>query len=500
MARRTTTLLATAITLAAASPALADWEQEHGSGSEYFLSLSVLSGDEIAVGGFELDQSGRFPAPKPLLLFSEDGGQSLQPITGDLEQQGGGLFGGAVQVDSAAFVDDQTGWAAMSDKVFATADRGASWSSAATLDAPVADLHFFDASTGVAVGEEGLIARTTDGGATWTTVDSGTTADLGCMFWLDGQRGFAAGATIEETEEGFGDETTETYGDGIVLSTTDGGQTWTAGHQTSGLVLCPLFFLPDGQTGWVAGHEKGENEGQTVAHLLASTDGGATFQDTNLPTEVGTLKGVFEMPIQTAAFQAMHWTDADHGHLGGVAYVTKVNDSQSNSNAPIYRVVDYRTEDGGATWEKTDLGEIEVSLFGGPKPQDDGYTMAGHMRSLNDGFMVGANAGVWRYRQACTAETDCGPGEACAESGFCGPDPSAGPGPGPGPDSDVWAGGDAAGWDGYAGDGGTGPGPGPGSGSGTGGDGGGCAGGPGAPILPAALALLALVVLRRRRA
>ena len=46
-------------------------------------------------------------------------------------------------------------------------------------------VYFFDATTGGAVGDEGTILSTPDGGKTWTAAGGGTTADLWSVHFVD---------------------------------------------------------------------------------------------------------------------------------------------------------------------------------------------------------------------------------------------------------------------------------------------------------------------------
>ncbi|MFA4948485.1 MAG: YCF48-related protein, partial [Candidatus Krumholzibacteriia bacterium] len=67
-------------------------------------------------------------------------------------------------------------------------------------------VRFADANTGVAVGIDGTILRTTDGGVTWVRQDSGTTADLYAVHLMNTNTVVVAG-------EG-----------GAILKTTTGGE------------------------------------------------------------------------------------------------------------------------------------------------------------------------------------------------------------------------------------------------------------------------------------
>src|SRR5438094_3098479 len=67
---------------------------------------------------------------------------------------------------------------------------------------------FVDANTGTVVGEYGTIVTTTDGGNSWTIQVSGTTQNLWAISFKDSNNGTGVG-------EG-----------GTILGTTDGGANW----------------------------------------------------------------------------------------------------------------------------------------------------------------------------------------------------------------------------------------------------------------------------------
>lgn len=109
-----------------------------------------------------------------------------------------------------------------------------------------------DGQRGVAVGWDGTVLATRDGGQSWEAQASATQVNLhGVAFSADGQRGWAVGR------------------DGVVIATRDGGRNWRP--QTSGTRanLLGVVFHPDGLRGWAAG------EGGT---LIATRDGGQRWQ------------------------------------------------------------------------------------------------------------------------------------------------------------------------------------------------------------------------------
>ena len=70
------------------------------------------------------------------------------------------------------------------------------------------DLSFIDEYHGWAVGYNGTILKTTDGGANWIILNSQTNLSLNSVIFIDQNIGWAVGW------------------EGIILHTTDGGLTW----------------------------------------------------------------------------------------------------------------------------------------------------------------------------------------------------------------------------------------------------------------------------------
>ncbi len=66
------------------------------------------------------------------------------------------------------------------------------------------DVCFVDDRNGWAVGDRGVILSTEDGGAHWTSQDSGTNMRLQSLFFIDSSRGWISGqnGTMLHTEGG----------------------------------------------------------------------------------------------------------------------------------------------------------------------------------------------------------------------------------------------------------------------------------------------------------
>ena len=57
----------------------------------------------------------------------------------------------------------------------------------------LSDIYFLDVSTGFAVGQSGIIIKTTNGGDNWVTLVSGTALQLNSVRFANSLTGFAAG-------------------------------------------------------------------------------------------------------------------------------------------------------------------------------------------------------------------------------------------------------------------------------------------------------------------
>jgi len=109
-----------------------------------------------------------------------------------------------------------------------------------------------DSQRGWAVGDKGALLTSNDGGQSWSPQASGTEENLADVaFAANGQRGWAVG------------------GNGTIIASADGGETWNT--QASGTLehLNGVAFTADGLRGWVVGGD---------GTALASSDGGRSWK------------------------------------------------------------------------------------------------------------------------------------------------------------------------------------------------------------------------------
>ena len=192
--------------------------------------------------------------------------------------------------------DRRRGWAVGSDGVIlATSDGGHSWNLELSYVGIVLRAVQFleDGRRGWVVGGNGYILATADGSQRWERQPSGTWAKLhGVQFLDDGLRGWAVGV------------------DGLITETSDGGQTWRPQTRRTRAELTAIRFLPDGLRGWVLG----------LGAIMATSDGGQSWR--LQPVAAGTLL----VALDVLADGRRGWAVGYHGTI-------------------------IATTDGGRTWE-----------------------------------------------------------------------------------------------------------------------------------------------------
>lgn len=97
--------------------------------------------------------------------------------------------------------------------VFKSTNSGSSWSLVFHTPLDYFNLTFVNANTGIICGDNGIMKRTTNGGTSWTTINTGITDDLQGVKFISSTKVYAVGSA------------------GNILKSTDAGLTWV--HQTS---------------------------------------------------------------------------------------------------------------------------------------------------------------------------------------------------------------------------------------------------------------------------
>ena len=158
-----------------------------------------------------------------------------------------------------------------------TGDGGWLWQNALPEGNTTRSTRFVDATHGWAVGDNGTILVTSNGGATWTGQASGTANLLWSVTFTDASHGWAVGAN------------------GTILATSNGGATWTAQSSGTAQTLLGVAFT-DASHGWAVGN---------AGTILATVNGGATWTAQTSGT--------------ANALNGVTFTDASHGWAVGSA-------------------------------------------------------------------------------------------------------------------------------------------------------------------------------------
>ncbi len=156
-------------------------------------------------------------------------------------------------------------------------------------DAPLHAVHFVDAKEGWAVGEQGVIWHTPDGGKNWERQISGTKSCLRSVHFLSPYCGWAAGRTVLPNEAGTS---------GIVLFTEDCGATWT--ERSSGVMPGLNFVKFFSETSGIA---CGDGSDSAASGVFATNDGGKTWSALRGP--------------RATTWLGCDFTALNHGILGG---------------------------------------------------------------------------------------------------------------------------------------------------------------------------------------
>lgn len=283
-----------AVTVPAPGPVLAGAFVAAGAGPGWTLQVSGTTSDLFDV--CFADRYCGWAVGDGVILATTDGGKTWTRQAVDQE---------VGQLRAVSCTDRNHCWAAGYDGVFATTDGGKTWSRQSTDFIGGDDVCFVDNLHGWVAGY-GSCCTTTDGGLSWTTTElpylETDEADyLPFMFgasFADASRGWAVGAWRLASGGGGGP---------AIIATRDGGLTWEIQEPPEGMGEFYGVDFVDADYGWAVGFNG----------IAATTDGGATWNE----QDPGTL----------AALRDVSFVDRQRGWAVGWGTI-------------VY------TADGGRTW------------------------------------------------------------------------------------------------------------------------------------------------------
>jgi photosystem II stability/assembly factor-like uncharacterized protein len=307
-------------------------------------ALGVLAGLSAACSVTALAQ---IPASRPW--------QPAPPRVGfSAGQHAGEAAVVALPVVQFKLMADSTGWVSTGNRLLWTTDNGEHWkdiSPSGTAGDRYADVFFLDARTGwvlIPPSDDSAatnfsVAITADGGATWTST--------ALPEWKydpeHGERGLSNTGTIAFADSMHGWASLDIEGSTLMasstlLQTTDGGHSWNWSKGAPDGRIESIVAVSNSEA-WLVCDSEGQSE------LLASRDGGRSFQQTQLPPppELSAANGP---TIETPRFSS--------DGSGSVA-VTYAGGMGAKSAEALFV-----TRNGGRTWSVgsvvTGLPEISV--------------------------------------------------------------------------------------------------------------------------------------------
>ena len=243
------------------------------------------------------------------------------------------------------FLDSDTGWVAgysgatvtdTDDVLLATGDAGKTWTEQTPPGSLVLQLRFIDAKRGWAISETDpatdghgyqkvAVFDTINGGKSWTQRWEGPLPeDLSNM-----------AAEMRVRISFFGAKNGFVHVGGILLSSTDGGTTWSPVSLPEGFTPDDATFVDD-RRAWVAGRIGGQS-GSTGAIgpvVFSTTDGGQTWRQ-----------------VFSARDYHLPHSDSYWGGSAGISFTDPANGWLYFKDSAMQGYL-YRTTDGGVTWKQ----------------------------------------------------------------------------------------------------------------------------------------------------
>lgn len=148
------------------------------------------------------------------------------------------------------FVTNKIGWAVGENgTILHTRNGGITWEAQSSPTHLLFDICITSKDKGFVVGDRGTVMHTLDGGMNWNPQDSRTAECFGGTHFVTSQKGWAVAEA------------------GVILHTTNGGAVWLPQKSNTTQDLLAVYFIDD-KTGWCVG---------SAGEIVHTTDGGKTW-------------------------------------------------------------------------------------------------------------------------------------------------------------------------------------------------------------------------------
>ncbi len=265
------------------------------------------------------------------------------------------------------------------------------------VDRAIYNVDFINAQNGLAIGQDGLILKTSDGGKTWKKI----TLELPLQDWQ------AAQPHIFSMSRGTDPNKVWAVGPaGTVIHSENGGDTWENLSLGRDVTLNGVSFASDTE-GWVVG------EFGTILH---TTDGGKTWQEQknvlNLPKytrpelseEDALEQRVPQLYLEDLFLLAVNFRNPREGYIAAESGIL------------------LKTEDGGETWTNVPSGSFNtlLSVLASPTGQDIATGILGTIALAQNGqwnLVQDVREHVLTWIRDASFAKDSGFGLACGGKG-----------------------------------------------------------------------------------
>ena len=228
------------------------WKVSRSGDDKYFHSLMFLNQSAGWIVGTKKESGTN----KVLVIRTVDGGNSWLESHVEIPSSD---VRGASGLQSVSFCNPDIGWAVGADLILRSVDGGQTWEKQrGGNDEVLYGIQCVNSAKAWAVGQDGLILSTEDGGKNWFRQESSTKATLARVRWFD-RIGWILGGITEK---------------GILLRTSSDGSKWQRVPIESSEALFDIYL--NGQMGWVVGAR---------GSILHSSDKGLTWHQEKSPTE-----------------------------------------------------------------------------------------------------------------------------------------------------------------------------------------------------------------------